>query len=120
MKRFAMVLAVLLCAGAAPAFAADVDGNWTGSLDTPNGDVNISFTFKANGTALTGTTTGPDGAQVAIKNGKIDGDTITFVVSIHFGGMPVDINYTGAVKGGEIAMTLDFAGMPFTFTVKKA
>ena len=42
------------------------------------------------------------------------------MVSIDFGGMPVDINYTGAVKGGEIAMTLDLAGMPFTFTVKKA
>jgi hypothetical protein len=118
MKRFAILLALVLCA--APAFAADVDGKWSGSLNTPNGDVNIAFTFKADGTALTGTTTGPDGAQVAIKNGKIDGDKLTFVVSIDFGGMPVDINYSGVLKGGEIAMTLDFAGMPFTFTVKKA
>jgi uncharacterized protein YdeI (BOF family) len=117
MKRFAILLAVLLCA--APALAADVDGTWSGTLNTPMGDVPIGFTFKADGTALTGTTTGPDGSQVAIKGGKIDGDKITFVVSIDFGGMPVDINYTGVVKTGEIAMTLDFAGMPFTFTVKK-
>jgi uncharacterized protein YdeI (BOF family) len=117
MKRFAILLAVMLCA--APAFAADVDGNWAGTLNTPMGDVPIAFTFKADGTSLTGTTTGPDGAQIVIKNGKVDGDKISFMVSIDFGGMAVDINYTGVVKAGEIAMTLDFAGMPFTFTVKK-
>ena len=119
MKRIATLL-VAVTLFAAPAFAADVDGSWTGTLNTPNGDVPIGFTFKADGTALTGTTTGPDGSQIAIKNGKVDGDKITFMVSIDFGGMAVDINYTGIVKTGEIAMTLDFAGMPFTFTVKKA
>src|SRR5688572_30058095 len=122
MKRFAMLMAFVVCAvlSATPAFAADVDGKWSGTLNTPMGDVPIGFTFKADGTTLTGTTTGPDGAEIAIKNGKVDGAKISFMVSIDFGGMAVDINYTGEVKGGEIAMTLDFAGMPFNFTVKKS
>jgi len=37
------VLASLLVLFAAPAFAGDVDGKWSGSLDTPNGPVQVSF-----------------------------------------------------------------------------
>ena len=117
MKIYALAFALLLLS--TPAFAADVDGKWSGALATPNGDVNVAFEFKADGTALTGSTTGPDGATIAIKNGKIDGNKITFVVSIDFGGMPIDIAYSGVVSPAEIKMTLDFGGMPFEFVVKK-
>lgn len=117
MKVYALLVLMLLWA--APARAADVDGKWSGSLATPNGDVTVGFDFKADGATLTGSTTGPDGAQVAIKNGKIDGSKISFIVTIDFGGMMFDISYTGAVSPAEIKMTADFAGMPFEFTVKK-
>ena len=117
MKMRVLVLAMLLCA--TPALAADVDGKWTGSLDTPNGPVNIAFDFKADGTALSGSTTGPDGMSVPIKNGKVDGNKITFTVTIAFGDMSIDINYAGVVSPAEIKMTLDFAGMPFEFALKK-
>jgi opacity protein-like surface antigen len=113
-----MMCAVLLAA--VPAHAADIDGKWTGSLDTPMGAVQLGFNFKADGAALTGTTTGPDGSELAIKNGKIDGDKISFVVSVDFGGMALDLNYTGVVKPDNVQMTLDVMGMPFSFEVKKA
>ena len=118
MRVAALVLGLLLTA--MPALAADVDGKWSGNLTTPAGEVPVGFTFKSDGATLTGTTTGPDGMEVAIKNGKIDGTTITFVVAIDFGGMPLEINYKGTVSPAEIKLTLDFAGMPFDFVVKKA
>jgi hypothetical protein len=62
----------------------------------------------------------PDGSEIAIKNGKIEGDKISFLVSIDFGGMALDLNYTGVVKPDQIAFTLDVMGMPFEFAVKKA
>ena len=117
MKMFALAFALLLISS--PAFAADVDGKWSGALATPNGDVNIAFEFKADGTTLTGSTTGPDGTQLAIKNGKIDGSKITFVVTIAFGDMSFDIAYSGVVSPTEIKMTGEFGGMPFEFLVKK-
>ncbi len=43
--------------------AHDVDGKWAGSLSTPGGDNPVTFTFKADGAKLTGTTSGPDGAE---------------------------------------------------------
>jgi hypothetical protein len=120
-KTIVSVLAVLvLLLTAVPARAADVDGKWTGSLDTPMGAIMVGFNFKADGATLTGTTTGPDGGEIAIKNGKIDGDKISFLVSIDFGGMGLDLNYTGVVKKDTVEMTLDVMGMPFSFVVKKA
>jgi hypothetical protein len=82
--------------------------------------VPIAFTFKADGATLTGSTTGPDGMEVPIKDGKVDGANITFNVSIDFGGMPLVLGYKGIVGGEEIKLTLDFMGMPFEFSVKKA
>jgi len=84
------------------------------------GPVQMGFTLKADGATLSGTSTGPDGAELAIKSGKIDGNKISFVVSIDFGGMAFDLNYTGIVSADNIQMTLDFMGMPMPFTVKKA
>ncbi len=115
-----LVAALALMLVAAPARAADVDGKWTGSLDTPMGAVQVGFNFKADGATLSGTTTGPDGSEIAIKNGKIDGDKISFLVSIDFGGMSLDLNYTGVVKPDSVDFTLDVMGMPFKFAVKKA
>ena len=118
MKVYAWMLALLLFA--APAVAADVDGKWAGALDTPNGPVNIFFTFKADGKSLTGSMTGQDGSEIAIKDGTVDGGNIAFRVNIDFGGMPLEISYKGVVSPAEIKMTLDFMGMPFDFLVKKA
>lgn len=113
----AFVMAVLT---AAVVSAAPVDGKWGGSIDTPNGPTQIGFTFLADGTTLTGSTTGPDGNMVQIKNGKIDGEKLSFVVDLDFGGMPLTIAYTGILMGDQIKLTLDFMGMPFDFVVKRA
>jgi hypothetical protein len=108
----------LLLAGSV--FAADVDGKWTGTMSTPNGDIPVGFTFKADGAMLNGSTSGPDGAEVKISDGKVDGDNITFTVSIDFGGMPLVLNYKGAVAKDQIKFTIEVAGMPFELTVKRA
>ena len=121
MKKALLSLFVMLAItfAAAPARAADVDGKWAGSIDTPMGAFPVGFTFKADGATLTGTQTGMDGMEIPIKNGKIDGNKITFLVSLDFGGMPFDLNYTGQVSPTEIKMTAEVAGMPFEFVVKK-
>jgi len=105
-----LLLALLLLS--APAFAANVDGDWTGSIDSPNGPVQITYTFKADGAVLTGTTTGPDGAKLAIKDGKIDGAKISFAIDVDFGGSPTTLKYTGVVAADGIALVLDFQGQP--------
>ena len=109
-----------LCLLAVSAFAADVDGKWTGTLAGPMGDIPIGFTLKADGAKLTGTTMGPDGADVAIKDGKVDGANISFSVTFDFGGMPFTLMYKGVVSADSIKFNGDVGGMPFEVTVKKA
>jgi hypothetical protein len=116
-KVYAALVGLLLLA--VSAFAADVDGKWKGSLSTPNGDIPIGFTLKADGAALTGSMTGMDGNDIAIKEGKIDGANISFSVTLDFGGMPFKLSYKGVVSADDIKFTGDAGGMPFELVVKK-
>src|SRR6185436_8760518 len=100
--KFLVIASMLLLVLCVPAFAADVDGKWAGSFSGPAGDTPVGFTFKADADKLTGTTTGPDGAEVPIKEGKVDGKNISFKVSLDFGGMPFEIAYKGVVSPAEI------------------
>ena len=99
--------------------AHDVDGKWGGTMNTPNGDVPVSFTFKAEGATLTGSTAGADGTEVKIADGKIDGNNLSFTITFDFGGMPLMISYKGVMSGTEIKFMLDIFGMPFDLSVKK-
>ena len=69
MRKVALALALLLAS--AVAFAGDVDGKWSGTISTDQGQFPVEYTFKTDGATLTGTTTGPDGAVIMIKNGKV-------------------------------------------------
>src|SRR5579883_1763838 len=104
-----LAIAVLL---ATAAFAADVDGKWTGTMATPNGDVPVNFTFKADGATLNGSTMGPDGGEIPIKEGKVDGNNISFSITFDFQGMPFTMNYKGAVDKDQIKFMIDVFGMP--------
>jgi hypothetical protein len=117
-RLFVFGAALLLLA--VSALAADVDGKWTGSVSTDNGDFPVSFTFKADGPMLTGSMAGPDGADIAIKDGMIDGANISFWLSLDFGGNALKLTYKGIVASDHIDVSGDAGGMPFKFVVKKS
>ena len=114
------LLAISLVLFASPAFAADVDGKWTGSVDSPNGPIAVTYLLKADGATLTGTTTGPDGGSIALKNGKISGDKISFSVDFDFGGDKTTFDFTGVVAPAEIKLHSEFMGQAIDYSVKKA
>ena len=117
MKFVLILMTVMLFA--LPVYAADVDGKWTGTVSTGGGDFPVSLSFKADGTKLTGTSTGPDGTEIEIKEGKIEGANLSFTVTLDFGGMPFTIAYKGVLATDQIKMTAEVLGMPMEFTVKK-
>lgn len=110
----------LLVAGfvlmAATAFAADIDGKWAGNIETPGGAITLAYTFKADGATLTGTMIGPDGAEIKISNGKIEGNKVSFTVNGDFGAL----TFNGVVSATDVQLTAEFAGMPFQIALKKA
>ena len=50
--------------------AQGISGKWKTTLESPQGNMDLSFTFKADGTKLTGTVSSPMGSQ-DINNGKV-------------------------------------------------
>jgi hypothetical protein len=118
MKLSVLVLSLLLVASSS--FAADVDGKWSGSIDTPAGTAMVEFTFRADGATLTGTTSGPNASNVPIKEGQIRGDKIAFSVELNVGGTPLTVAYTGIVSTAQIKLTANVADMPIEFVVKKS
>ncbi|MDR0311225.1 MAG: hypothetical protein LBJ21_06545 [Acidobacteriota bacterium] len=102
------------------AFGADVDGEWTTEIPGMDGSpMVVNFTFKADGDKLTGST-GSDGMEIPISEGKIDGKNISFVVTIDF-GMEMRMTYKGTVEGKEIKLNMDMGmGEPMSMTLKKA
>lgn len=118
MKFFACLLTLVLMS--VTAYAADVDGKWTGTVDAPQGPVPVTFNFKADDAKLTGSTTSPDAGELEIKDGMIDGNAIAFTVTFDFGGMPFVLPYKGIVSSDQIKMSADVFGMPLEFVLKKA
>ena len=106
-----LILTVLFLFVAGFAYAADIDGTWNGEVPGMGGGepMKISYTFKADGNTLTGTTKNPmDGSDMVIKDGKIDGSKFSY--SIEMMGMPMKFN--GEIKGDTVELMMDMSGMP--------
>ena len=112
-----LLTAILL---AAPLLAADIDGKWTGSIDGPGGAIQVVYNLKAEGATLTGNTVGPDGMELKIADGKIDGNNVSFTLNLDFGAGPVAMPIKGVLSGSDLKLTMDFGGMPFEFSLKKS
>lgn len=108
----------LFLATATLAFAADVDGTWSGTLNVTGADMPVSWTFKADGNALTGSVN-QGGMQSPIKDGKIDGNHISFVLEVDFQGQQMSVDYTGEVSADQIKLTGSVSGQSFDYVVKK-
>ena len=110
--KFTVMAVVVLSFMLATAWGADITGKWKGEMDMMGQAMELGFNFKADGSALTGTSLGPQGQEYPISDGKIDGDDISFVVQVT-GQMEMKINYKGKVVGEEIKLTMemDMGGM---------
>lgn len=103
--RIAAAAAVLVLAASTGVLAADVTGRWTTEFDSPVGVQKYTYDLKANGETLTGTAAfermGEKGT-VELKEGKVQGDKVTFVEMLDFQGNSIRIEYTGTIVGDEI------------------
>jgi hypothetical protein len=64
-----------------------IDGNWKGSVETPNGTFEMEYILKVEGANLTGIWKSQFG-ETKIENGKVDGKKFSY--SISFAEMIID------------------------------
>jgi hypothetical protein len=85
----------------ASASAADISGNWKGSAETPNGTIERTFVFKVDGHKLTGETTSNNFGKSALEDGKVDGDNVSFNLTVNMGGNEGKVSYKGKMVDAD-------------------
>ncbi len=98
---------VVMLAMTLTVWAADVAGKWTAQAQGSD----ITIIFKVAGTALTGTLENSQmPGAVDIKDGKIDGDNVSFTIVRQMGETEMKIVWKGKIAGDEIKFKREAAG----------
>ena len=125
MRRFVpfVFLSLLFLAGTNQAQAqVDVSGSWEITYEAQRGARTMDITFQQDGTALTGTAVmqmrgrpggggggGGTTREIEISDGTVDGDQITFTITMGMGQRSMGLTFTGTVSGDTMEGTM--AGM---------
>ena len=112
------VCALILVAGAATPFAqTDISGNWTITINGPQGAVDADATLKQDGDKVTGTMSSMAGeANLA---GTLTGSTLSLAFNVVTPNGPLDVKMTAEVSGSEMKGVVDFSMGTADFTGRK-
>ena len=103
-RRTILATAALCVMFAGVVLAADISGNWSGTMQMGDNPIDLTFVFKQDGEKLTGTVATPSG-DLPLSDGKVVGDKISFFVQADMGGTPTKFISEGVVKGDEITIS---------------
>jgi hypothetical protein len=123
MRLKLLVLSVCLVALPIAAHAqGSVDGKWAGEAPGGRGPQQVTLTLKADGGKLTGSVAGGRGGEIPIEEGTISNGMLKFKTKQMGRGGEITLNWSGTLKGDEIAFTRmaeGGQGQPQEFTLKR-
>ena len=99
-----VVLAILQLA----ARAADLTGAWKAEFESQIGIQKYTFHLKQEGNTVSGNAKSEiagEKRESKLKDGKVEGDNVSFVESLNFQGNDLEIRYSGTVSGKEMKLT---------------
>jgi len=106
-SKIVLIGTVVMLTMAVTVWAADIAGKWTAQAQGSD----ITMNFKVDGTALTGTLENSQmPGAVDIKDGKIDGDNVSFTIVRKMGETEMKIVWKGIIAGDEIKFKREVAG----------
>src|SRR4030095_554225 len=88
--------------------AEDITGTWKAEFDTQRGLQKYTFTLQQDGATVTGrggVEREGEKRDAEFKDGKVDGDTVTFVEPLRIQDNEINITYTGRISADEIKFT---------------
>jgi hypothetical protein len=102
---FLLIASCVFAAGSGSPF----DGKWSGQYDSGMGDpMTLTYVFKTSGNTVTGTVmSSMDSKETPIKDGKIDGNNISFGADVDSQGTILKYKSKGVLSGEEIKLTFD-------------
>ncbi|HWZ36189.1 MAG TPA: hypothetical protein VNW51_08530 [Mucilaginibacter sp.] len=118
MKTRIVTTALLVFCSFIACFAAinGLNGKWTGSIKiTQEDQLSLVYNFKVDGDKLSGTVLSPDGNNLPIADGVLQGNEFAFTVKA---GKYI-INHTGKYYGDSVVVAADLDGKTFKATLKR-
>lgn len=107
MKKTTSIIAMLVCSVAiCLAAVADLNGKWAGVLKFGDNELPLTYTFKVDGEALTGSVSTGQG-DLPLANGKVKGNDFTFTLDVNGTTMP----QVGKFYGDSTTIDSEFNGM---------
>src|SRR5450631_4316434 len=98
--------------------AADVTGTWKADFDTQRGLQKYTFTLKQDGATVTGKASvelTDSKRESDLKEGKVSGDTVSFVEPLHIQDNDINVTFTGKIlSDNEIKFTRAVGDFGFT------
>lgn len=82
-------------------YGQGINGNWKTTLESPQGNLELTFTYKVDGTKLTGTVSSPMGSQ-EINNGTVSENDFTYDIDV----MGNQMKFNGKLEKDVIKLTM--------------
>jgi hypothetical protein len=105
-ERLGLLSMLLLALSAAPAWAADVTGNWRVTISTPDGEITGKASFKQTGDKVTGWV-GPSEKDPIPVTGVVKGNKLTIKTFPQPGRTAAFDKCDLTVSGDKMAGTID-------------
>jgi hypothetical protein len=107
MKRMLCALFIMsVIAVSARAANSSVEGLWEGQLQSDSGTQSIRMTLvPIEGTLVGGAIVTDGGGEIGIRNGSVDGSSLTFVTYQGNLSTATKFDWTGVINGDEISLS---------------
>ena len=116
-RTLAIAAALAFAVGSGVLAQAGVTGAWDLSINGPEGPISATADLKQDGEKVTGTIESPQG-KVEL-NGTMKGKALAMNFQIQGPQGPIDIKVTGEVDGASMKGMIDFGAGQADFTGKK-
>lgn len=109
-KKLSMLCFVLVIASMAAYAQSDITGKWKTTISGPQGEMELTFNYKVDKEALTGTIASQMG-EIPLKNGKVEGNKFSYDFAIqemtisHTGELISEDEITVKSQRGEMKLT---------------
>ncbi len=117
LRTLAIAAALALAVGSGVLAQENAAGAWDLSINGPEGPISATANLKQDGEKITGTIESPQGTVEL--NGTMKGKALAMSFQIQSPQGPIDIKVTGEVDGASMKGMIDFGMGQADFTGKK-
>ena len=106
LRSMTIALLAVWCGAVLALAQADVAGNWSFTIENPQGVNERTMVLEQDGNALTGTTTSDNGATGSVS-GSIEGNEVELTFDVPAG---FTVTMTGTVDGSTMSGSMNYGG----------